>query len=136
MQGEWLVLSILQAKNKGNKGITLIEVLIALVIVSISLMALWKSLGSTINNYEYLHKKIRANIVAKNMLIENSLQQNDIQNTYAYNIESSCLYDKDFICAINTKYSPNQHLKIINIIVKSAKDGQILVQINSLIHAK
>lgn len=56
-------------KNKSS-GFTLIEVLIALAILSIALMALIKVVGQSINSAAHVKNKIAAHLVAMNILAE------------------------------------------------------------------
>lgn len=54
--------------NTTNKGFTLIEVLIALVILAVALMAIVKATDTNIHNLDYLRDKITAQWVADNVL--------------------------------------------------------------------
>ena len=57
-----------------NKAFTLIEILIALVIISLATTALMSAISSTITQIEYLNDKTKAHFVAQNLL--RSLQLN------------------------------------------------------------
>lgn len=60
----------LKQKNKIQTGFTLIEVMIALAIVSIALAALTQSSGSTVLNQAQLESRIMATWVAEDALIQ------------------------------------------------------------------
>lgn len=55
---------------KKQKGFTLIEVIIALAIVSVSIVALMKSVSNTSQNVQYLIDKTLSNIVMNNLVVE------------------------------------------------------------------
>lgn len=59
---------------KNNAGFTLIEILIALTILSIALTAMIKSTSQNIKDTYYLRQKIIANWVGLNMVSEARLQ--------------------------------------------------------------
>ena len=61
--------------NKKHKGFTLIEVMIALMIASITIVALLKSNSQVANNILYFKNKTLANIVASNLAIETRLSE-------------------------------------------------------------
>ena len=62
-------------KNLNKKGFTLIEVLIAMTILSITLIAVIKTVTAQSKNIYYLKTKSIANLIASNKLIEIELQK-------------------------------------------------------------
>ena len=60
-------------KKKSNQGFTLIEILIALMIVSISLVAVIKAQNTTAQTLIHLKTKTLANLVISNLSVENRL---------------------------------------------------------------
>jgi general secretion pathway protein I len=59
--------------KKTNQGFTLIEILIALMIVSIALVAIIKAQNTTTKTLNYLKTKTIANLVISNLSVENRL---------------------------------------------------------------
>ena len=57
-----------------NRGFTLVEVLVALMIVAIGMGALLSAMGSAANNINYLREKTFAQWVALNRVTETRLQ--------------------------------------------------------------
>lgn len=66
-------------KNKNIAGFTLIEVMIALVIVSISLMALSATMGQYVFNQSAIQNRVIATWVAQNRLLELQTATNTTQ---------------------------------------------------------
>ncbi|MGD9843253.1 MAG: type II secretion system minor pseudopilin GspI [Steroidobacteraceae bacterium] len=62
-------------------GFTLIEVLAALVIVSLGMLAVIGAVGQTVNNATYLREKTIAHWVAMNKLTEVRLSNASLENT-------------------------------------------------------
>jgi len=58
-----------------KKGFTLIEILVALGIVSVALIALIKAQSQHTQNLAYLEQKTMANLVASNLAVENRLKK-------------------------------------------------------------
>ncbi len=55
---------------RGQRGFTLVEVLVALMIVALSLAALMSSISSTVRGSEYLRDKTIAQWIAMNRIVE------------------------------------------------------------------
>ncbi len=60
---------------KYKKGFTLIEVIVAMAILSITLGAVIKAVGSHAKNIDYLRRKTIAHWVASNKLVEIDIQK-------------------------------------------------------------
>lgn len=58
---------------KEKRGFTLLEVLIALVVVSLALLALTRTAGGQVQNFEALRERTLASWVAANVLAETRL---------------------------------------------------------------
>ena len=59
------------------KGFTLLEVLVALIIVSITIISIIKATGSTASNVSYMQQKTIAHWVAMNRMTELQLDKNN-----------------------------------------------------------
>lgn len=60
-------------KNNKQQGFTLIEVMVALVIATISIIALFKAVSQTSTNIQYFKEKTLATIVISNLAVETRL---------------------------------------------------------------
>lgn len=69
------------ALAKPHAGFTLIEVLAALVIVSLGMLAVIGAVGQTVSNATYLREKTIAHWVAMNKLTEVRLSNSSLENT-------------------------------------------------------
>lgn len=63
-------MKICNADYRRNKGFTLIEVLVSLVIVSISLTGMAVTMGSMLNNATVLRERTYASWIAQNRIVE------------------------------------------------------------------
>ncbi len=62
--------------RRGHSGFTLIEVVVALIVVSLGMLAVIETVGGTARNSSYLRDKTVAHWVAMNKLTETRLQAN------------------------------------------------------------
>jgi general secretion pathway protein I len=106
------------AHYKSNKGLTLIEVLVALVIISTALIAAQRTIGNTINNYARLQQNVIASIVAKNALIELILNQHITPTRYV------CQKGLPFECQMVSRLTPNRYLLSVEILIYTDKQVQ------------
>jgi len=100
-----------------KRGITLLEVLIALTIISISLLSTWRAVNLTTNNYSRIQENLIASIIAKNILVEISLNKG-INRLDTY----TCQDGLPYLCKIQTKKTPNKYLYGVDILVYKDKD--------------
>ena len=105
-----------------NKGLTLIEVLVALMIISTSLLAAQRTICNTINNYGMLQKNIIASILSRNILTELILSQK-VMHKGRYLCEEN-MPNFPFECQINIKSTPNKYIFAAEILVYANKNSQ------------
>ncbi len=101
-----------------HKGITLIEVLVALVIISTALIAAQRTIGNIINNYARLQQNIIASIVAKNTLVELMLSQKIVATRHI------CQNGLPFECQLISRATPNRYLLSVEILVYVNQQAQ------------
>src|SRR5687767_11432516 len=116
------MLKLLNIKST-KSGITLIEVMVALLIISVSLLAAQNSTNNTTLNYSYLQKSILSSIIARNILVDITLQQQTLNvNRYL------CAAPLAFECEIRIKPTPNKYLQAITILVYSNQSSFTPIQ--------
>jgi len=117
-----------------SRGLTLIEVLIALVVISIALTAIIKSTSQTIKNHIYLEDKIIAAWIANNKmneiragLIHLSLGLESIEN------KTTCL-NKQFSWKATRTATANSHIQQINMTVLNPHANTTLVSLTGYLY--
>ena len=114
-------------RNK-TKGFTLIEVLIALVILAVALMAIVKATDTNIHNLDYLRDKMTAQWVADNVLANmqagllatprETQQQGEIQ-----------MLNRTWYWQVTPEQQTNTAIKRINIAVTATANGKPLANL-------
>lgn len=84
---------------KKQKGFTLIEVIIALAIVSISVVALMKSISNTSQSVQYFVDKTLSNIVLGNLVVETRILEPE---KTGYKDDKYQLAGRDWVYRIHT----------------------------------
>ncbi len=107
-----------------SSGLTLIEVLVALIIISTSLLAAQRTITNTITNYSKLQQNILAAILSRNILIELMLSQNIANSGVRY----TCAEDLPFECQLNTKNTPNRYIISAEILVFTDKNARTPIE--------
>lgn len=116
-------------KKTHAKGFTLIEVLIALVILAISLMAISKTVNSHIQGANYLEDKTIASWVAENTLVAFNLNIAPAPQT----IGSTLLLKKNWYWRVNIQpLIANPDLEQITIEVTNTLNSPALVKLSGL----
>jgi general secretion pathway protein I len=111
-----------------KSGFTLIEVLVALVVISLAFMGFMMSLSATANNYRFLNDKVIATLVATNVMTQvregllpfqigtpgnqtQKMANRQWQNVYIVNKTQ----DKDILdIKVEVKDNKNQTILILN----------------------
>jgi general secretion pathway protein I len=110
--------------RKQALGLTLIEVLIALAIVSIAMTAIIKAVSQNIRSTDYLQNKTIAMYVARQALTERQL---GLKSN-----EQSIMLDRKWYCHINEMETPNKRIKKIIVQVFAGESNQDELPIVSL----
>ncbi|MFM2344468.1 MAG: hypothetical protein RLZZ210_1079 [Pseudomonadota bacterium] len=106
-----------------RKGLTLIEVLVALVIISTSLLAAQRTISNTIVNYTRLQQNIFAVIISRNILTELVLGNKILRNG-----RYLCEEGLPFECQVNAKNTPNRNIIAAEILVYADKNSQTAIE--------
>ena len=107
-----------------RKSFTLIEILVALSIVSIGLIALIKAQSQQAQNISHLEQKTIANIVTSNLAFENRLKKNP---TLGFSNGSYLLGDRTWYWQSNVNPTPEVDILKMSLSVftdKKARDDK------------
>jgi len=125
---EFWILSKL--KLSPQKGFTLIEVMVALMIVAIALSAVSRSLGVTVSNQSHIEEKVIATWVAQNAIAEQQLQLRTKDFPYA---EEMLNQEWQVARKIEPTFIPEVYRMSIDI-SQGAKENRIM-QLHSIVEA-
>ena len=103
-----------------NKAFTLIEVLVALSIVSIGLIALTKSESQQSQNLYRLEQKTIANLVISNLAVENRLKEN---HSIGFRNGSYLMGNQAWYWQSNLNATPNDQILKLSLLVYTDKNG-------------
>lgn len=114
--------------NYKNKGLTLIEVLIALAIVGIALTAVIKAASQSIRSTDYLQNKAIAVLVAKNLLSEARTNVLRLPDAPGKLNETSEVLGKAWYWTAYQERTPNKHIKkiMIDVYTQEARTSPII----------
>lgn len=117
------------------KGFTLIEVLIALVIISVALTAILKATSQTIRDTRYLENKIVAHWVAINTLneLEASLIPLPTERPFQ---EDTTQLGISFTFEASLETTPNPNIQKLNVTVFDKKTHHLLTTLSSYHYAE
>jgi len=116
-----------------NKGMTLIEVLIALAILSIALTAIIKSSSQNIKHTQHIEHKISASLVAKNVMNEILTGLKEIPNGETLMGTSSILNNK-WSYKANIENTKNPEIKEIKIKIFKENSEDEFYQLESYLY--
>ncbi|MGE3920650.1 MAG: type II secretion system minor pseudopilin GspI [Gammaproteobacteria bacterium] len=117
--------------NTKTVGFTLIEILLALLICSIALITITKTISLTTRNFSHIENKTYATIIANNVMSEIQLGLTDVpsENNYLEAFQQTWSWKAKLF---NTN---NQHLQKIIVYVKQSGNSNILFQLTSYRYA-
>jgi general secretion pathway protein I len=116
-----------------QQGLTLIEVLIALMIVSIAFTAIIVSTSQNIRNTQYLQNKMIANWVSLQIINQIRDEVLTVPESEPLTGESETLGQKWFWKASLTP-TPNPKIQKIEVSVAQSEDGKRIINLTSYIH--
>ncbi len=118
--------------SRSQRGFTLIEVMIALVIIAIALAALSRSIGLSVVNQSGLEERIMATVIAENELIKLQMIPDTAKET------------KQTIAFMNLKWKTEllkeptliPHFYKIEILVRRAKKTEVFARLVTIVGEK
>ena len=102
-------------KNCHESGLTLIEVLIALTIVSVAMLAIIKATSENIRATSYLQDKTLSAWVAQNLLNQNRVKMLRFPNAPDHLKGEAKILDRTFYFQASLDATPNRHINKITI---------------------
>lgn len=114
----------LRSKNCRESGLTLIEVLIALAIVSLAMVAIIKATSENIRSTQYLQDKTLASWVAQNVLNQYKVKMLKIPNAPDHLKGKSSIFNGTFYFQASQETTPNRHINKIAIDVFTDPDQE------------
>ena len=120
----------MKKKNIHNNGFSLLEVLVALFICTISIWAAIKGINNLTKNFSDIESAIYASLSAENLLIEEELKK------YGYPINNNRSCDqgnKKLYCSTSYLSTPNPNFTRVKIIISDNKEKQLLL-VNKLVN--
>jgi general secretion pathway protein I len=119
---------------KNKAGFTLIEVLIALAILSIALTAIIKSTSQNIKDTFYLQQKTLALWVASDIM--NEVRAGITVPEEDASMEEKEMFDQQWSYHANLQSTPNPHIKEINVNVYDSGRQTPLIHLESYLYAQ
>lgn len=101
-------------RNKKTHGLTLIEVLIALVIIAIAMTAIVTSSTETIRNVQYLENKTKAMWLANKIINEVRAGLKDLP-AEEDTLHKETILGQNFLWQGELRKTPNVHVKAIDV---------------------
>mgnify|MGYP001231158045 CR=1 FL=1 len=123
--------SVLPITACRQRGMTLLEVMLALVIMATSGLAVMQSASETLNNQAYLEQKTLALWVASNRLVELKLQEQWPSASWKY--DSDKLAGNTWYLRYKTVSTGDSNFKALDIEVSTKKEGRPLAYIRTYI---
>jgi general secretion pathway protein I len=121
----------LQITAYKQQGMTLLEVMLALIILATSGLAVMKSASQALNNQAYLEQKTFALWVASNRLVELKLQKQWPDANWRY--DSETLAANTWYLRYKTVATGDDNFKALDIEVSTEKEGRSLAYIRTYI---
>ena len=121
----------MKKENINDYGFSLLEVLVALFICTISIWAAIKGINNLTRNFSDIESAIYASWSAENLLIEEELKKYGFSNKdNKYSCDQG---NKKLYCSKSYSNTPNPNFTRIKIIISDDKDKQLLL-INKLLN--
>ena len=111
-----------------QKGFTLIEVLIALVILSLAFAANITSISETASGLKHVEEKTIANWVASNVMARAQLDLLGLQSNATIRSGNETMLDRTLFWNLTLKPTPNPFIHKINLFIKDGKNGPVLLE--------
>ena len=126
-----MIKSTLPITARRQRGMTLLEVMLALVILATSGLAVMNSASEALNNQAYLEQKTLALWVASNRLVDLKLQGQWPSASWKYDSEE--LAGNTWYLRYQTVSTGDSNFKALDIEVSTKKEGSPLAYIRTYI---
>ena len=126
-----MIKSAQQIAVRRQRGMTLLEVMLALVILATSGLAVMKAASEALNNQAYLQQKTLALWVASNRLVELKLQEQ--WPSASWQSDSEEFAGSTWYLRYQTVQTGNSNFKALDIEVSATKEGNPLAYIRTYI---
>ena len=123
--------SSLPIKTDKQQGMTLLEVMLALVILAMAGLAVMKSASETLNNQAYLQDKTFALWAASNQLVELKLQKKWPASRWQYTSEK--LAENTWFIRYQSVATGDSNFVAVDIEASAEKEGTALAYIRTYI---
>jgi general secretion pathway protein I len=123
-------------RNNSCKGFTLIEVLIALAILSIALTAIIKATAQNINDTRYLQDKMIANWVAMEVLNESRAGIYKLPNKPEKLEQDTSMLSENWSWQAYLSATPNAKIKQVHVKVFRKSDNVKMASLMSYVNVK
>lgn len=124
---------MLKKNKKINHGFTLIEVLVALVILAIALMAAVKATHTNIRNLNYVRNKIQAEWLADNLLAQ--MQAKLLVLSGDQKQGETTMLNQHWFWQITAKKTMNGAVQQVTITVTNKSGGTPLIHLTGFIQS-
>jgi len=124
----------LNASIKKQRGMTLLEVMLALVILATSGLAVMRSASSALSNQAYLQEKTMALWVASNKLVELKLEKK--MPRASWKKEKVKLANEQWYLRYKTVATGDDSFKALDIEVSNKEDGKALAYLRTYLTSK
>ena len=119
-----------------KSGFTLIEVLVALAIVSIALTAVIKVSSQNIKNTFYIQEKTIALWVASDIINEMRLGVIKVPEKSEMIEEKKEMLNQSWPYTVNLSNTPNLHIKKIYVVVYTPREKKELIHLESYLYVQ
>ncbi len=117
------------SKIPSSAGFTLIEVMVALVIIAVALSAASRSLGVTTSNQSHLEEKVVATWVAEDAIVE----QQVLGNVNGSNEISKTMLDRDWQVQFATEPTFIPEIFKLSVVVKDESTGEVAANLFTVV---
>lgn len=119
---------------RNNRGLTLIEVMIALAIISIALTAIIKATAQNIKDTQYLQNKTIAGWVGSEVMSKIQLGLIPLPLSEEPMEEETRMLNHDWLWQGHLENTPNSHIKKIVVIVLQKNSAQKYIQLTGYLY--
>jgi len=105
------------------------EVLVALVILSIAFTTIFRSISSNAKNILYLQNKTAANWVAMNVIAEAQLKIINLTESKSQTSHKEIMFDKNWYWNAVVQATPNPYMSRIDVGVRQTENSEAIIHL-------